>query len=104
MTKTEDSFIPGTFDYIQTSYEKNILINGHKSIDMLELWDYMKKDTDSYMWNGDPEIKIIGKKMAELGIGHSGFSFGWTMRNLQYIAKYGEKKFKEEYLKNKKRQ
>jgi hypothetical protein len=34
--------------------------------------------------------------MEELGYdGHSGASFGWTMRTMQYIANHGEKKYKE---------
>lgn len=99
---TEDNFIPGRFDYIESSNEKNMLTNGYQSITALELWNYMKKDTDSYMWSSDRETRMIGEKMSELGAGHSGVSFGWTMRKLQYIAKYGEKKFKEEYLDSKK--
>ena len=98
---TADNFIPGRFDYIESSNEKNMLVNGYQAITILELWNYMKKDTDSYMWSSDRETLMICEKMSELGAAHSGFSFGWTMRTLQFIAKYGEKKFKEEYLKEK---
>jgi len=43
------------------------------------------------MLSTNPEICMIYKKMEELGyIGHSAFTFGWTMRQMQYIAKYGE--------------
>jgi hypothetical protein len=98
---SDDNFIPGRFDYIESSNEKNMLVNGYQAINTLELWNYMKKDTDSYMWSSDRETRMIGEKMSELGAGHSGFSFGWTMRTLQYIAKNGEKKFKEEYLRKK---
>jgi hypothetical protein len=38
--------------------------------------------------------------MEELGYGgHSGASFGCTMRNMQYLAEHGEEKFKTEILK-----
>ena len=95
---TEENFIPGRFDYIEKTSTKNTLINGHQAITMLELWDYMKKDTTAYMFNEDPTLRIISEKMSELGVGHSGASFGWTMRALQFIATYREKKFKEQYL------
>jgi hypothetical protein len=39
--------------------------------------------------------------MVELGYdGHSGCSFGYTMRIMQYIAKYGEEKYKKDYNNN----
>ena len=41
--------------------------------------------------------------MIELGYdGHTGFTFGWTMRQIQSIAKQGEKKFMENWVKNEK--
>ena len=50
------------------------------------------------MLSRDERILIITKKMEELGYkGHSGFSFGWTMRNMQYLAQNGVEKFKEEF-------
>ena len=40
--------------------------------------------------------------MLELGyIGHSAYSFNWTMKQMQFIAKFGEEKFKENYINNK---
>jgi hypothetical protein len=51
------------------------------------------------MFSNDPRVKIIYDKIEELGYtGHSGSSFGCTMRTMQYIATYGEKKFREEQL------
>ena len=47
----------------------------------------------------DSKIWIISNKMSELGYFlHSGSSFGCTMRDMQYIAQNGEKKFMENYL------
>jgi len=41
------------------------------------------------------ELQIINQKMEELGYdGHSGFSFGFTMRTMQYIANEGEERYK----------
>ena len=55
------------------------------------------------MMSSDKEINIITEKMAELGYdGHSGASFGWTMRQMQYIAQHGEDDFMDTYLANNK--
>lgn len=100
--KSEDNFIRGSFDYIKHSFTREMLINGYKAIDSLNLWDYMKKDVESYTWSNDKEIDFISDKMVELGYkGHSGFSFGFTMRALQYIAIHGEEKYMKKYFEEK---
>ena len=83
----------GMFDYIECKSTREMLKNGYQSVNTLELWKYMKKDTDSYMRDIGPEITKISAKMCELGYsGHSGHSFAWTMRQLQYIAQKWRKK------------
>ena len=98
-SKAEYDFIPGNFDYIEDSLSRAILENGYKAISVLELWDYMKKHTDSYMMSTDKEITLISDKMVELGYdAHSGFSFAWTMRQLQTIAICGEQYYKLKFM------
>ena len=75
-----------------------MLQNAWEAITQLELWNYMKLDTESYMFSCDEEIKLISKKMIDLGYdGHSGCSFGWTLRQMQYIAQHGEEDYMNEY-------
>ena len=89
ITEREVTFVPGKFDYIKSS------------ITQTETWDFVKQDCESFMFSQDPKISIISEKMIELGYdGHSGCSFGCIMRDMQYIAKHGEKKFMETYLRN----
>ena len=47
-----------------------------------------------------PEIERINDKMREDSISenHSGFTYGYTMRVMQYIARNGYQKYKEKYL------
>ena len=94
-----DKFIHGMFLYITSDDNtRKMLQNAWLSITQLKLWDYMKRYNTSYMMSNDPEIWTITKKMEELGYKeHSGFSFGWTMRNMQYIALYGEESFMKMY-------
>jgi len=91
-------FVKGQFMYVKDTQSRILLVNAWNAITQLELWNYMKKDVESYMFCNDKEISIITRKMEELGYdGHSGFSFGWTMRQMQYIAQYGEEQFSTYY-------
>ena len=90
----------GQFEYINDVHSREMLVNAWQAINLTELWDFVKQDIDSFMFSHDPRIDIIGNKMTELGYGgHSGASFGCTMRNMQYLAEYGEENFKTEILK-----
>ena len=92
-------FVKGQFLYIKSEHTREMLVNAWNAITQLELWSYMKQETQSYMFSTDQEINRISRKMAELGYnGHSGFSFGWTMRQMQYIAIHGEEKYAEEEI------
>lgn len=76
--------------------------NAYQAISLTEMWDYMKKDRESFMFSSDKEIEIISKKMEDLGYdGHSGSSFGITMRNMQFIALHGLEEHKKIWLNNK---
>jgi hypothetical protein len=100
---TDMNIVPGQFLYINDANNKEMLQNAWAAITQLDLWHYMRNDTDSFMLSRDPEINIITNKMAELAYdGHSGVSFGWTMRQMQYIAKHGEGNYMELYLTNNK--
>ena len=101
--QNEDIFIFGQFLYVDDANDKEMLQNAWTAITQLDLWDYMKRDTYSYMMSSDPEINIITKKMEELGYNeHSGCSFGWTMRQMQHIAQHGEDDFMDTYITNNK--
>ena len=40
--------------------------NAYQAISLTEMWDYMKKDRESFMFSSDKEIEIISKKMEDL--------------------------------------
>lgn len=86
----------GTFEYVSNKWDREMLVNAWQAITQTNTWDFVKQDIDSFMFSRDPRIDIISEKMEELGYsGHSGCSFGCTMRNMQYLAKNGENKFKK---------
>lgn len=86
----------GNFDFIDDKLERTMLENAWQAITQTNTWDFLSQDIESFIFTIDPCIDIISKKMKELGYdGHSGSSFGSTMRNMQFLAKNGENKFKE---------
>lgn len=88
----------GQFEFIERS-SCIMYTTAHSAITQLELWEYMKKDTNSYMFSDDTEVNRIYAKIEQLGYnGHSGCSFGCTLRAMQFIAQNGYDKFREDYL------
>lgn len=88
--------IPGKFEYITDKYEREMLSNAWRAITITETWNFVREPIESFMMCNDNRIWVITAKMQELGYnGHSGCSFGWTMRQMQYIAKNGEENFKK---------
>jgi hypothetical protein len=73
------------------------------AITQLELWTYMKNFCgESFMFSKDTEVDHIYNKIVELGYaGHSGCSFGCTMRTMEFIAKHGLDTFEKYYLEKK---
>lgn len=88
----------GKFHYISNDSTRLMCENAWQAISETNLWNFVAEDITSFMWSNDPRIDIIAEKMNELGYsGHSGCSFGYTMRNMQYLAQNGEQTFKEKF-------
>ena len=95
-----ETFVPGKFNYVDCLHTREMLVNAWQAVNQTEMWSFMKEKIERFMLSNDKRADLIYEKMGELGYhGHSGFSFGWTMRQMQFIARYGEKKFSEQYLK-----
>jgi hypothetical protein len=54
------------------------------------MWTYLRdnppSDSTGYMFSDNPGFGAI---MNNMQVGHSGASYAWTMRNLQFIASHG---------------
>ena len=86
--------INGTFQYIKLKSDQQMFSTAYKAITLTETWDYIKNMNSTF----GPELNCIYKKIEELGYyGHSGCSFICTLREMQFIAIHGEKKFKDRY-------
>ena len=86
------------FSFVKNSSERLILTNAYNAVNLTETWDFVSSDIESFMFSDDDRIYKITSMMKELGYdGHSGLSFGNTMRSMQYIARNGLDKFKSLY-------
>uniref|UniRef100_A0A6C0ERI2 Uncharacterized protein n=1 Tax=viral metagenome TaxID=1070528 RepID=A0A6C0ERI2_9ZZZZ len=95
----DTQFLGGEFRYIKNSHERTMLVTAYKAIQMTESWDFIKKDIESFTFSEDKIVDLISNKIVELGYcGHSGCSFGYTMRRMQYIARNGENEFMKKYI------
>ena len=89
--------------FISNEHTRKMVANGHQAVTQLELWPWLStfEPEDGFMYTTHENITAICNKMESLpnAPGHSGFSFGFTMRHLQFMAKHGMKKYKDELLK-----
>jgi len=84
----------GNFMYIKSISDRKMFSTAYKAITITENWDYIKKMSSTF----GSEYNNIYNKIEELGYdGHSGCSFMATLREMQFIANYGEKLFKDRY-------
>jgi hypothetical protein len=97
----KDKIGDGNMDYIKNQNTREMCTNAWKAITYSNNWDYVAQDIDSFVWSNDPRIDEISEKMIEFGYdGHSGNSFGGTMRNMQYLVRNGEDEFKKLFDEN----
>ena len=79
------------FDSIYTPFETVMLKDAYNAITKADLWDWMRRKStpgpDGFMFSSAIELAVINAEMSYDG--HSGSSYGWTMRQMESIAKRG---------------
>jgi hypothetical protein len=95
--------MPANLSFIQDKNMRNMVANGHEAVTQLELWEWLStfEPFNGFMFSSNDNVTAIGNKMESLPNppGHSGASFGVTMRHLQFIAKHGMDNYKKEMTK-----
>ncbi len=90
----------GDFTFIKDAMSKAMLEDGYKTVTDLDMWNWMATFTPEegkgFMYSNHENINKIGKAMKT---GHSGASFGWTMRNMEAIAKDGWETYVKGWMK-----
>ena len=72
-------------------HELDMLKNAYKAITVTGLWNwlagYVPEEGKGFAFSNHPNLKKIDEAMKYEG--HSGFSYAWTMRQMETIAKGG---------------
>jgi len=88
------SFIPDDWSECMIRDGMRAIIKTEESM-KIDVWKFLKEysppEGEGFMFCDNPIISNIGNNMES---GHSGSSFGWTMRNLEFIAKNGINKYR----------
>lgn len=96
---TDTNITDAEFNTISDEHSRFMLKNAHQAITLTEYWGYMKTFSEqSFMFSDSPAVSTIMSKMSALGYdGHSGCSFAWTMRQMEFLAKNGKQAFLRQF-------
>jgi hypothetical protein len=87
-------YTPGNFSFLPAA-EAALYKNAYDAITAEGLWDFFRDQTPpdgkGYMFWGAPELKKLEPHLEPMG--HSGGSYGFTMRTMEAIAKKGWDQF-----------
>lgn len=73
----------------------NLLARAYRVINQEEGWSILASFSgESFMFSRNPQVGRLTTAIAGDYNGHSGFSMGWTMRQLEHIAKNGFTSYK----------
>ena len=65
-----------------------MLKDAYQAVEKANKWEWLKNEEDiSFLMEEYPEVDEINKFLEYEG--HSGFSYMWTMENIEWIAKHG---------------
>ncbi len=85
---------PGKFNFVEDTFERKVFEETYQIISNIEGgWEFFKEfEPDQYrgfMFSEHPMLTKIINAAEAMGHGHSGASWGMTMRVMERIAKYG---------------
>jgi len=85
-----NSYRPGDFGFVRDETSRRYAADTYQAVTKAEAWDLLKEDPGEggFMYSGNQRYKVIQAKMELIGE-HSGSSYGWSMRQVQYIAQNG---------------
>ena len=78
-----------------SDHEKVLILDAVLAVHQAELWDWLAtSQISSFMFSDNPNIQQINRNIKYDG--HSGLSYGWTMRVVERIAKKGWDSFEDD--------
>jgi hypothetical protein len=125
VVSSEQEYWPLTLDairdcdlsYLNDKWSEDMIKDGMRSIlrvgqlpdvrdKEISVWTYLSKYSPpadrgfQFSYGDDRIVTLVGDNME---IGHSGCSMGWTMRNIEFIAKNGLPAHREKFLNSRSR-
>lgn len=82
--------------------DREMISSAFRAVNDCEGWEILRNfDDESIIYSRNDNIKRLCNRVNDYyNGGHSGCSMGITMRNIEYIAKNGFKKFKNDWIMN----
>ncbi len=85
------------FSFLKDNMSRYFVEDAYKAVSAVDggwafLKEFVPKENEGFMFSRDPMLDQINAKLDD---GHSGASYGWTMRQMEYIAKHGLEAFKK---------
>ena len=75
------------FSFLSSQNEREMLQDAYNAVSVSESWEAMKQEpSEGFMLSQDGWLQKINEHIT---FNHSGASYGWTMRQIQYIAQNG---------------
>ena len=114
---TMDAVESCDLSYMNDTWNEDMIRDGMRAIirvgqlpyikqNEMNVWKYLSEysppDDRGFMFSygDDKVVTLVGNNME---VGHSGCSMGWTMRNIEFIAKNGVPAHREMILENRRR-
>jgi len=114
---TMDAVESCDLSYINDSWSEDMIRDGMRAIirvgqlpeisqKEMNVWKYLSQYSPPadrgfmFSYGDDKVVTLVGNNME---VGHSGCSMGWTMRNIEFIAKNGVPAHREMILENRRR-
>jgi hypothetical protein len=87
-----------SFSFIADESTRFMFEDMYAAITKAEAWEWIKQDPGDggFMFNDSEKSRQIAKNLTDR-VGHSGSSYGWTMRSMQRLALIGWSAFIQEH-------
>ena len=89
----------GNFYFVKDPFFNKCFTDAYNAITILDFWEILKKPILSFTSYYNFEFNQLERLADKDGI-HNGSSYGFTMRNMELIAKYGWDYWKLKYIKD----
>ena len=100
--KTQNKIKEGDFSFNKCCLSMNALSKTYQAITATSKWNnlenYIVDPTNGYMFSNEEFLNEILIETDRLNVGHSGASWGWVIREMDFIAKNGWELYTEEYI------